>query len=204
MQGGYDMPTTINRSTTFRSGGSTANGGTRIYLVVKCAKEAAEGRGVDGDARHIVPVASFWKADTEEIHRLVATLPLADILSRLDALAGGGDGRKATSKSCGNGVGSRQPRPVAPTFEDERAPKRRLTARQCEILLALKDGATNKEIARRLGILESTVKVHLKLAYRQLRVKNRTQAAMFAIQHMAGHTKGEHRSDGTPAFSPGE
>lgn len=198
------MPTTINRSTTVHCGGSAANWGTRIYLVVKCAKEAVEGRGVDGDARHIVPVVSFREADTEDIHHLAATLPLADILSRLDALAVGGDGRKATPKTSGGGAGSRQPRPVAPAVEDGRAPKRRLTARQCEILLALKDGATNKEIARRLGILESTVKVHLKQAYRQLGVKNRTQAAMFAIQHMAGHAEGEHRSDGTPAFASGE
>ena len=198
------MPTTINRSTTLNSGGSSANGGTRIYLVVKCAKEAAARRGVDGDARHIVPVVSFREADTEDIHHLAVTLPLTDILSRLDALAGGGNGRKATSKNCGDGAGSRQLRPVAPAVEDGRAPKRRLTARQREILLALKDGATNKEIARKLGILESTVKVHLKLAYRQLQVKNRTQAAMFAIQHMAGHAEGEHRSDGIRAFAPGE
>ena len=110
---------------------------------------------------------------------------------------------EAPSYSCGDGVGSRQPRSIAPAVGDEWAPKRRLTARQSEILLALKNGATNKEIARELGIQESTVKVHLKMAFRQLKLKNRTQAALFAIQHMTGQEEGEHRSDGTPACAPG-
>lgn len=56
-------------------------------------------------------------------------------------------------------------------------PGSRLTARQFEILMALRDGATNKEIGRTLGIYESTVKAHLKSACRRLQVKNRTQAA---------------------------
>jgi DNA-binding NarL/FixJ family response regulator len=60
---------------------------------------------------------------------------------------------------------------------------RRLTARQFEILRALKRGASNKEIARNLGILESTVKVHLKSIYRQLHVRNRTQAAIVSAQY---------------------
>jgi len=171
--------------------------------VVKYAREAAEGHGADGDVETPAPLASFRETDAEKIDRMAATLPLADILSRLDALEGEDDVRKAASKSRGDGANSRQQRSVAPAGGDERAPKRRLTARQSEILLALKDGATNKEIARRLGILESTVKVHLKLAYRQLQVKNRTQAALFAIQHMAGQAEGEHRSDGTPACASG-
>lgn len=49
--------------------------------------------------------------------------------------------------------------------------------------MALKDGASNKEIARNLGILESTVKVHLKSIYRQLHVRNRTQAAIYSAQY---------------------
>ncbi len=62
-------------------------------------------------------------------------------------------------------------------------PPRSLTPRQWEILLALKQGQSNKEIARHLGILESTVKVHLKTIFRQIDVKNRTQAAIYATRY---------------------
>jgi DNA-binding NarL/FixJ family response regulator len=55
-----------------------------------------------------------------------------------------------------------------------------LTARQQEILAALGKGASNKQIARKLGIVEGTVKVQLRAIFRRLGVKNRTQAAMLA------------------------
>ncbi|MBE0529436.1 MAG: response regulator [Rhodospirillales bacterium] len=58
-----------------------------------------------------------------------------------------------------------------------------LTPRQTEILMALRDGSTNKEIARQMGILEATVKVQLKAIYRTLGVGNRTQAALAANRH---------------------
>jgi two-component system nitrate/nitrite response regulator NarL len=41
-------------------------------------------------------------------------------------------------------------------------------------------GASNKVIARNLVITESTVKVHMKAILRKLRLRNRTQAAMWA------------------------
>ena len=41
-------------------------------------------------------------------------------------------------------------------------------------------GASNKHIARELQIAEATVKVHVKSVLRKIRVKNRTQAAMWA------------------------
>jgi FixJ family two-component response regulator len=68
-----------------------------------------------------------------------------------------------------------------------------LTPRQTEIVMALRDGLTNKEIARQMGILEATVKVQLKAIYRTLGVCNRTQAALAA-------NRGLGRNDG-PLFS---
>lgn len=62
-----------------------------------------------------------------------------------------------------------------------------LTPRQHEILMALKQGKSNKEIGRQLSIPEGTVKVHLKAIYRQLGVNNRTQAAIIANQHRMDH-----------------
>ena len=53
-----------------------------------------------------------------------------------------------------------------------------LTPRQTEVLLLLCQGEPNKNIAYRLGMQETTVKVHVKGILRKLGVKNRTQAAL--------------------------
>ncbi|EGX3970514.1 DNA-binding response regulator [Salmonella enterica] len=53
-----------------------------------------------------------------------------------------------------------------------------LSARQREILQMLAAGESNKQIGRALNISTGTVKAHLESLYRQLDVKNRTQAAM--------------------------
>jgi len=52
-----------------------------------------------------------------------------------------------------------------------------LSARQGEILKLLAEGSTNAEIAGRLFLSESTVKQHLRAAYKALGVSNRTEAA---------------------------
>lgn len=57
----------------------------------------------------------------------------------------------------------------------------RLTPRQSEVLQQLTLGLSNKEIARSLGLLESTVKVHVKTILKKLAASNRTQAAMMAL-----------------------
>ncbi|MFC4172897.1 LuxR C-terminal-related transcriptional regulator [Microvirga sp. GCM10011540] len=59
-----------------------------------------------------------------------------------------------------------------------------LSGREREILCLLTQGAPNKMIARKLGVAEATVKVHLKAILRKIRVQNRTQAAMWATTHL--------------------
>lgn len=61
-------------------------------------------------------------------------------------------------------------------------PLRTLTPRQREILGLLMRGQPNKEIGRNLGLLESTVKAHIKVILQKLEVSNRTQAAMLAAE----------------------
>jgi DNA-binding NarL/FixJ family response regulator len=53
----------------------------------------------------------------------------------------------------------------------------RLTPREAEILVNLERGATNKEIARSLGISGATVKNHVHRVLEKLEVTRRTQAA---------------------------
>lgn len=57
----------------------------------------------------------------------------------------------------------------------------RLSSKEEQILHWLTQGASNKEIARQLGIAEATVKVHIKAILRKAGVQNRTQAAMWAV-----------------------
>jgi two-component system, NarL family, nitrate/nitrite response regulator NarL len=59
-----------------------------------------------------------------------------------------------------------------------------LTRRELLIMRMLTEGASNKVIALKLVITESTVKVHMKAILRKLRLQNRTQAAMWARNHI--------------------
>ncbi len=55
-----------------------------------------------------------------------------------------------------------------------------LTRREEDVLRALGEGLSNKEIAARLGIAEKTVKVHLGHIFSKLDVYDRTQAVLTA------------------------
>jgi DNA-binding NarL/FixJ family response regulator len=59
-------------------------------------------------------------------------------------------------------------------------PAAELTPREREVLDLLATGLANKQIARRLGITERTVKAHLTRIFQQLGVTDRTQAALWA------------------------
>ena len=65
-----------------------------------------------------------------------------------------------------------------------RSSERHLTARQKQIVKMLKLGASNREIARVLGVTEGTVKVHLHRIFKRIGVANRTQLAAqsFAVE----------------------
>ncbi len=104
--------------------------------------------------------------DGPGIDRLEAGLPLTDIAARLEAL---------------EGLPAYGPLPTVAT-PPPAASRQSLTARQHQILTALCDGASNKQIGHALGIMEGTVKIHLKTIFRVLGVKNRTQAAMMALR----------------------
>lgn len=65
---------------------------------------------------------------------------------------------------------------------------RTLTAREREVLGLVGAGLSNAEIARRIHVVEGTVKVYVSTILRQLDVRNRVQAAIIA--HEAGLTPG--------------
>jgi two-component system, NarL family, nitrate/nitrite response regulator NarL len=55
-----------------------------------------------------------------------------------------------------------------------------LTGRQIDVLRLLREGRSNKEIGRKLGLSEKTVKVHVTALFKALNVANRIQAAAMA------------------------
>lgn len=61
------------------------------------------------------------------------------------------------------------------------APSGNLTQREAEVLSGLRQGKSNKEIARDLDLQEVTIKLHVKTLCRKLGAKNRTQAAIMAV-----------------------
>jgi two-component system, NarL family, nitrate/nitrite response regulator NarL len=65
----------------------------------------------------------------------------------------------------------------------EHAP-RRLSDRETGILRCLMSGDSNKTIARQFDIAEATVKVHIKAILRKIGARNRTQAAVWAHNHL--------------------
>lgn len=60
-----------------------------------------------------------------------------------------------------------------------------LTRRERDILKLISQGMTNKAIARKLSITESTVKVHVKHLLKKMKLKSRVEAAVWALQ--SGH-----------------
>ncbi len=66
--------------------------------------------------------------------------------------------------------------PAEPDLVDE------LTPREIEILQGITAGLTNKEIAEDLVISENTVKIHLRNILEKLHLKNRIQAAVYAVR----------------------
>jgi two-component system nitrate/nitrite response regulator NarL len=67
----------------------------------------------------------------------------------------------------------------------------RLSEREVQILDGLVKGNANKVIARKCAISEATVKVHMKSILRKIRVSNRTQAAIWALEH--GYSGAENK-----------
>ena len=61
--------------------------------------------------------------------------------------------------------------------------KDKISPREREILALLARGASNKEMARKLHLAESTVKIHVQNILRKLNLSGRVQAAVYAVEH---------------------
>ncbi len=73
-----------------------------------------------------------------------------------------------------------------------------LSRRELEILCRVIEGESNKMIANSLRIANATVKIHLRRILKKINVTNRTQAAVWAVNHGLALTDPSNRSQGTP------
>lgn len=78
------------------------------------------------------------------------------------------------------------PSPVSRALA-ERTPDSDLSAREREVLELLVQGQSNKGIAAALGITEATVKSHVSVILLRLKVEDRTQAVVAALQRGLVH-----------------
>jgi len=60
-----------------------------------------------------------------------------------------------------------------------------LTKREKEVLRLIAKGQSNKMIARKLGITEGTVKVHVKNLLHKLGLRSRVEAAVWVLENEA-------------------
>ena len=114
----------------------------------------------------------------------------------LDALAAGADGYLlkhsepddiATAIRAVHAGGSPlDPKAARALIDSQRSPRpsSQLTEREAEVLLLVREGLANKQIARRLGITERTVKAHMTSIFQTIGVTGRTQAALWAADNL--------------------
>jgi len=73
-------------------------------------------------------------------------------------------------------------------FGAEPPPAATLTRRETQVALAVLEGASNREIAQKLGLGEQTVKNHLSSIFDKLGVSSRLELALYAVHHrLAGN-----------------
>jgi two-component system NarL family response regulator len=65
---------------------------------------------------------------------------------------------------------------------DERSTRPSLTPRELEVLQLAADGMTNRQIGRRLGISENTVKNHIRNILEKLHMHSRMEAVLYAVR----------------------
>lgn len=89
----------------------------------------------------------------------------------------------------------------SPGKEQEEEP-RGFSEREREVLRFLREGRSNKSIARELRVSEATVKVHIKTLLRKIGCSNRTQAAIWVTRNEAPGTVPSAEASLSPNTSP--
>jgi DNA-binding NarL/FixJ family response regulator len=89
-------------------------------------------------------------------------------------------------KAAGRGEAPFSPRAAGALLQRraQRRPGDELTPREREVLDLVGQGLANKQISRKLGIKEKTVKAHLSSVFQRIGVSDRTSAALWAARNL--------------------
>jgi DNA-binding NarL/FixJ family response regulator len=144
--------------------------------------------------------ATRWIATHHPASHVLVLTSFSDQTRILEALGAGADGYllkhtdpddiAAAIRAVHAGGSPLDPKAARTLLESRRARAHapELTDREQEVLLLVREGLANKQIARRLGIAERTVKAHLTSIFQRLGVTDRTQAALWASTHLPGRS----------------
>lgn len=128
--------------------------------------------------------------------RIVMLTSMADNRKILDALEAGASGYLLkhagpdellnSIRAAAAGDAPLDPKAARALLDSRRNPsaEKTLSAREQEVLRLVTQGLANKQIARRLAISERTVKAHLTNVFSRIGVTDRTQAALWARDHL--------------------
>ena len=127
--------------------------------------------------------------------RVVALTSFSDRQRVTDVLAAGATGYVlkdsrpddllAAVRAAADGHVPLDPRVAAALLPSREVPlTEQLSEREKQVLRLVAVGLANKQIARRLGIAEATVKVHTGNIFRRIGVTGRTSAALWAKEHL--------------------
>jgi DNA-binding NarL/FixJ family response regulator len=177
---------------------------------IEVAGEAADGRQALEAARAVAPdvvlmdlsmpvldgvAATRLLLQEQPRARVVALTSFSDRQRVNDVLAAGAigyllkdsrpDELLAAVRSAAEGHAPLDPRVAGALLPGREPPAADLLSeREKQVLRLAAAGLANKQIARRLGISESTVKVHIGNIFRQIGVRDRTSAALWAREHL--------------------
>src|SRR5512145_9214 len=78
---------------------------------------------------------------------------------------------------------------ASPKGEPAMLERDRFSPRERDIMASLAQGESNKEIARKLDLAESTVKIHVQNIFKKLNMSSRVQVALYAVEHGFGQNR---------------
>ena len=172
--------------------GTAADGDEAVAVVRRCAPDVVlmdlQMPGMDG----VTATRRITEAATgAEVLVLTSYSDRARIVGALDAGAVGyllkdADPEQVLEgiRAVARGESPLHPRAARELLQQRTAPRVQLTPREVEVLGHVRDGLANKQIARRLGISERTVKAHLTSAFARIGVVDRTQAALWVERNL--------------------
>lgn len=138
--------------------------------------------GADDDRRCMVSAL-----DAGANAALCSSVSSTSLVSSLHAIMSGGvivfDARLWPSGIQPNEEPTSLPSGNAAATKSESLALKQLSAREIAILERIVQGESNKHVARFFDIAEPTVKAHVKAIFRKIGASNRTQAAIWALNH---------------------